>query len=132
MPSCMVDTDVVSFLFKGAREAQLYSHHLAGKTLVVSFQTVAELDRWALRHNWGDARIALMEAHLKHFIVYPFDRALCRVWAEICDSEQRKGRIIGVADAWIAATAVFNNIPLISHNRKHYETVDRLVLISEG
>lgn len=131
MPACVVDTDVVSFFFKGAREAQLYRRHLIGKDLVISFQTVAELDRWALRHNWGVARVARLNTYLGHFTVYPFDRALCKVWAEISDSEQRKGRTINTADAWIAATAVLNNIPLVSHNRRDFEMVDRLTLVSE-
>jgi tRNA(fMet)-specific endonuclease VapC len=54
------------------------------------------------------------------------------MWAEVVETEQRKGRKINTADAWIAATAIMNNLPLVSHNRKHFEQVDRLVLISEG
>ncbi len=132
MAPCVVDTDVVSFFFKGTRETQLYRRHLAGRELVVSFQTVAELDRWALRHNWGAVRTVRLDAYLGRFIIYPFDRALCHIWAEVSDSEQRKGRIISTADAWIAATAIVNNIPLISHNRKDFERVGGLTLISEG
>jgi predicted nucleic acid-binding protein len=132
VPACVVDTDVVSFLFKNSPEAQLYLGHLAGNDLVLCFMTVAELDRWTLRNNWGAGRVARLNSYLRSFIVYPFDRSLCRVWAEVSDSEQRKGRIISTADAWIAATAVLNGIPLVTHNRKDYETVDRLTLISEG
>ena len=36
----IVDTDVVSFLFKGDTRAQLYRPHLQGKTLALSFMTV--------------------------------------------------------------------------------------------
>jgi hypothetical protein len=34
-------------------------------------------------------------------------------------------------DLWIAATAVRHSIPLISHNRKHYDDIPDLVFISE-
>jgi tRNA(fMet)-specific endonuclease VapC len=132
VPPCVVDTDVVSFYFKGAPEAQLYYYHLAGRELVVSFMTVAELDRWALGSNWGARRLARLNTFLNYFAIQPFDRILCHVWAEVVVSEQRKGRIIGAPDAWIAATAIVNNLPLVSHNRKHFEQVDGLVLISEG
>jgi tRNA(fMet)-specific endonuclease VapC len=44
-----------------------------------------------------------------------------------CD---RKGRPIGFADAWIAATALNLNIPLVSHNAKDYEAIDALMVIT--
>lgn len=132
MPACVVDTDVVSLLFKNSAQASLYYPHLADKLLVISFMTIAELDRWALERNWGRARIALMEAHLQQFSVHPSDRDLCHVWAEVIHSERRQGRIIGTADAWIAATALLNNVSLVSHNRRDFENVIGLSLISEA
>ena len=113
MPTCVVDTDVVSVLFKNSPQASLYYPHLAGKLLAISFMTVAELDRWALERNWGRARIALMEAHLQQFAVHPSDRTLCRIWAQVIYRERIQGRVIGTADAWIAATALLNNVPLV-------------------
>ncbi|MDQ2807534.1 MAG: type II toxin-antitoxin system VapC family toxin [Chloroflexota bacterium] len=132
MSKCVVDTDVVSFLFKQAPEAQLYLPHLTGNLRVVSFMTVAELDRWALTRNWGAARNSQMETHLRQFVIDPFDRTLCRVWAQVVDSVQRQGRTIHTADAWIAATALLHDIPLMTHNRKDYEFVPDLKLISES
>jgi tRNA(fMet)-specific endonuclease VapC len=132
VPPCVVDTDVVSFLFRAASQAALYRRHLTGRLLVVSFMTVAELDRWGLERNWGTDRIARMEAHLRRFVIYPFDRPLCRTWAEISDSCKRKGRPISTADAWIAATAKLHNMPLVTHNRRDYEAVAGLTLISEA
>jgi predicted nucleic acid-binding protein len=43
-----------------------------------------------------------------------------------------QGRVIGTADAWIAATALLNNVPLVSHNRRDFEKVTGLKLISEA
>jgi predicted nucleic acid-binding protein len=43
----------------------------------------------------------------------------------------RRGRQIGWADAWVAATALLHGIPLITHNAKDYRGVDRLVVVSE-
>jgi tRNA(fMet)-specific endonuclease VapC len=47
----VVDTDVVSFLFKRDSRADRYRPYMTGRLLVVSFMTVAELDRWALARN---------------------------------------------------------------------------------
>jgi hypothetical protein len=43
-PPVVVDTDVVSYLFKGDSRAPRYRPHLVGHTPVLSFMTVAELD----------------------------------------------------------------------------------------
>lgn len=44
----VVDTDVFSFLFKSDTRVEIFRPYLTGVTPVVSFMTVAELDRWAL------------------------------------------------------------------------------------
>lgn len=49
----VVDTDVISFVFKGDSRAASYAGALAGKQIVVSFMTVAELKRWAIKKRWG-------------------------------------------------------------------------------
>jgi predicted nucleic acid-binding protein len=132
MLAAVVDTDVVSFEFKRDTRAQLYAPDVAGRTLVVSFMTVAELDLWAVRHHWGPARKARMEQHLRRYILHPFDRVLCLKWAEVTDVARRNGRPILTADAWIAATALIVGAPLITHNPDDYAGVDGLTVISEA
>jgi hypothetical protein len=53
MSSIVVDTDVVSFLFKNHPTAALYDPEITGKIPIVSFMTIAELDRWALQSQSG-------------------------------------------------------------------------------
>jgi tRNA(fMet)-specific endonuclease VapC len=126
-----VDTDVLSFTFRGDTRAELYRPHLTGKLLAISFMTLAELDQWALQRRWGAARRARMEAYLRTFVVYPFDRALCLKWAEVSVDARRRGRPIQTADAWIAATALLHNLPLVTHNPSDYAGVPGLTLVSE-
>jgi predicted nucleic acid-binding protein len=130
MTRVVVDTDVVSFLFKGHPTGSLYAEHLAGSVLLISFMTVAELERWALQFQWGRARLDRLHAHLGRFTVVPSSPDLCHVWAEITIAAQASGRRIECADAWIAATAVLYKVPLVTHNRSDYLGVPRLRLIS--
>jgi len=51
MNAVLLDTDVVSFALKGDTRAEPYRAHVAGKVLVVSFMTVAELYKWTLLHG---------------------------------------------------------------------------------
>lgn len=131
MAAVVLDTDVVSFLFKRDSRAEIYKPHLHGKLLVLSFMTVAELDRWAISRAWSEARRRRMEEHLRGFVVHPYDRALCRTWAEVSDDAGRAGRPVQCADAWIAAVAVLHGLPLVTNNAGDYAGVDGLQLITE-
>jgi predicted nucleic acid-binding protein len=73
MSRLAVDTDVVSFLFKNHSIAQLYDSDLRGHVLVISFMTVAELDRWAIQSSWGESRRTWLSRYLEPFVVLPFD-----------------------------------------------------------
>jgi predicted nucleic acid-binding protein len=132
MSNAVVDTDVVSFLFKSHSIAYQYLPDLAGRTLLISFMTVAELDRWVLEARWGEARRKKLRQYLEPFAVLPYDRALCAKWAEVTVAAQLCGRRIDCADAWVAATALLCGAPLITHNRNDYLGVPGLSLISHG
>lgn len=101
------------------------------RLLIISFMTVAELDRWAIEHNWGSARQANLARYLEGFVMHPSSRRLCRTWAEVMAETRRRGRPMSVADAWQAATARLRGIPLITHNGRDYAGVTDLTVISE-
>ena len=128
----VIDTDVWSYLYKGSSEAKLYEPHLFGNILVISFQTEAELLRGALAANWGRTRRQYLESRLQKCVIEPSSYRLSLLWAGVMDSAKRNGRPIGAADAWIAATALLLDVPLISHNRNHFLGVDGLTVISES
>jgi predicted nucleic acid-binding protein len=130
--SAVVDTDVVSFIFRNDTRAERYRQYLVGRTLAISFMSVAELDRWALERNWGPTRRARLDQHIAAYVIQPFDRDLCLKWAEVTVGARRQGRPIQTADAWIAATALLQGLPLITHNRQDYLGVDGLVVLSES
>jgi tRNA(fMet)-specific endonuclease VapC len=127
----VVDTDVASFLFKNDTRAGLYVPHLSGHMLTVSFQTLAELELWALAAGWGARRRQQLARYLRRYIVEGSSPSLCRRWAEVLDDARRRGRPVAVADAWIAATALLLDVPLVTHNRDDFSFVTGLVVISE-
>ena len=128
----VIDTDVWSYLYKGRDEAKLYEPHLFGNILVISFQTQAELLRGALAANWGAQRRQHLESRLNKYVVEPSSYALSLRWAQAMDSARRNGRPIAAADAWVAATALHLDVPVITHNRNHFIGVDGLTIISES
>jgi predicted nucleic acid-binding protein len=60
----VVDTDVVSFLFKSHSFAPAYQTILAGRPLAVSLVTLAEIEYGMEMKNWGAGRRDLM----RHFL----------------------------------------------------------------
>lgn len=125
----VVDTDVVSFLFKQDTRGDLYRPQLTGHLLLISPMTRAELEVWALERNWSQARREAMRVHLKQFMLAPFHEELCVKWAEATDSARRLGRSINSSDAWVAATALHYDVPLVTHNRSDFLGVANLKLI---
>jgi predicted nucleic acid-binding protein len=130
MNAAVVDTDVVSMLFKGDTRALAYRSHITGRLLGISFMTLAELERWSLERDWGQRRKQELAQHLTRYVVLPVNRELCGKWAEVSFAAKRKGRPIQTADAWIAASALYYEVPLITNNRGDYSAVDGLVLLS--
>jgi tRNA(fMet)-specific endonuclease VapC len=114
--AAIIDTDVVSMLFKGDSRAQQYRIHLAGRLLGISFMTLAEPERWQLERNWETIRKEELAQHLTKYVVLPVSRELCTKWAEVSWEARRKDRPIQTADAWIAASALYYRVPLITNN----------------
>lgn len=131
MTDIVADTDTVSFLFRGDSREQFYLPYVLNHRCIISFMTVAELEFGVLRANWGEARRkSLTDFVRQHFIVFNQTDDLCSVWAKLRVEAERKGRHLASSDAWIAATAVLLDVPLLTHNRKDYESLESLKLIS--
>jgi tRNA(fMet)-specific endonuclease VapC len=124
----LVDTDIVSFFFSNNQLGVPYRQYLRKRTLLISFMTRAEIERGMWLANWGKKKRDEMEAFLtaKFPIIHTND-AICRKWAEIMSFKERS---MAPADAWIAATAIAYRVPLITHNRKHFEGLAGLKVIS--
>ncbi len=130
MSLLLIDTDIASFIFKGSDYADPYVPLLSGNELALSFMSVAELFQWAILLQWGDRRLAQLEQYLSNYLIIPVDRPLCREWAQIRADRQSAGRVISPQDAWIAATALRHDLPLVTHNTKDFLEILNLRLIT--
>jgi predicted nucleic acid-binding protein len=127
----VVDTDVFSYFLKKDSRAELYKPHTDGHLLFLSFMTIAELERWAMLFSWGDRKIATLDKTFKRYVIQHSNHEICKIWAEIMTESKRKGLNISIADAWIASTAIYLQIPLVTHNAKDFQKIDGLNILSE-
>lgn len=68
---------------------------------------------------------------LNNLPVLPFDSICGHTAVGIYKSLRVTNRLISLPDIFIAATATANDLPLLTLNRKHFERVEGLKLISE-
>jgi predicted nucleic acid-binding protein len=126
----VVDTDVISFLFKSHSLAPAYQNLLAGRPLAVSLISLAEIEYGMEIKSWGVARRNLMHRFLARFTLLRPDAERAVLWARIKSACEKRGRPITFADAWIAAAAVQLNVPLATHNAGDYIAVDGLTILT--
>lgn len=120
MSMVLLDTDVVSYLAKEDTRRLAYAQHLLGHELSIAIMTVAELFQWATVRQWSNRRIAHMEIWLQRYTLLPVDIETCRFWATVRAHRAARGFPISPQDAWIAATALRYDVPLVTHNVRDY------------
>jgi tRNA(fMet)-specific endonuclease VapC len=132
MDAVLLDTDVFSYLMRPKdTRGDAYRPHVRGKTVAVSFVTVGELFYGAAKRKWSDKTLSHLQEKLKAVVIVPYDEELCHTYARIRASLPA-GVVVAANDLWIAASAIRHSIPLVSNNRKHFEQIPGLQLISES
>ena len=134
MAAVLLDTDVFSYLLKGAGDnAARYRKHVTGKTVAVSFVTVGELYSGFIKKGVGQARYEALEARLQTIAIVPYDIEVCRAYGQLVTLKTETGssRVMAGNDRWIAACAIRHNLPLVTNNRKHFDNIHGLTIITE-
>ena len=126
------DTDALSFLFnRDPIRGPKYEQHLDKPRVVLPAAVVAVLLFGAEQRNWGAARKLRLERFIRRYeIQYP-NYAICEIWAEIRATLWNTGIDLKPQDAWVAATALYLDLPLVTHNVRHFRAVDRLHILTE-
>jgi predicted nucleic acid-binding protein len=130
METVLLDTDVFSFLLKGREQAELYRKHVEGRMIALTFVTVGELYAGMIKAKWMQASVIQCEQRIKATVVLPYDVGVCKAYAEI--KNELRHDPIAPNDLWIASCARRYSVPLVTHNRNHFDRVRNLTVISEA
>lgn len=117
----LLDTNTVIYLSKDIEYEKRYRPYLEGKTPVISFMTVAEIYEGFFRAGETTRSAKLFFENLDQYAVVPFSNDICKVFGKI--RMVRKNRPISIPDAFVAATALADKLPLVTHNLKDFEDV---------
>jgi len=125
----LLDTNIVIYLTGSTNWKEDYLPLVQGKRLHISFMTLAELLEHGYHKKLSERRIQLLAQTLKHdHTVLPYNEDVCYCFGWI--RHQRRNKPISVPDALIAATALVYELPLVTHNAKDFEGIDRLDVIT--
>lgn len=61
--------------------------------------------------------------------VLPFDKVVAKVAVDINRDLKTKRKQIAIPDLFITATAIANNLPFATLNRKHFDRIDNLNIV---
>ncbi len=128
LPLVVADSNIVSYIARKSPIADYYLPHLERRRTVISFQTWEEALFGAYLRNWGARRLNDLELQLGQYeVVWP-NADLIRISARLRQQRRAEGRKLEVADAWVAATALYLGCPLASHDGD-FDEIPHLQLI---
>jgi predicted nucleic acid-binding protein len=125
----LMDTDVVVNHLRGKEKlsSQLISHGLA-----VSVITLAELYYGAYKSDDKQVALISVDKTLSRLAVtqMPISEEVISVYADLKVRLEKKGNRLDDFDLLIAATAIANNLTLVSNNLKHFGRIPELEVYS--
>lgn len=77
-----------------------------------------------------EAQLSFWNEILRRIDVLPFDERAAKASVEINKELKKKSQQLAIADLFIAATAVSNNLSLATLNIKHFERIKNLEIIA--
>ena len=125
-----MDTDwAIDYLHKAERTVRRLEE-LLPNGVGLSIVSLAELYEGLARSRNPDADAEALRLFLEAVVVVPLDDAACRTFGEERARLREEGNLIGDIDILIGATAVSNGLTLLTNNRRHFERMTGLNIVS--
>ena len=127
MTETLVDTDILSFYFKGyPKVIQQFNEYLNEFDQVnISIITYYEV-LGGLRFKRAEKQIRDFEKFVDYNNIIHISEESAKISGDIYADLKQRGITIGTSDILIAGIAIENGLTLITNNEKHYETIQGL------
>ena len=121
-----MDTDwAIDYLHRADRTVRRLEE-LLPDGVGLSVVSLAELYEGLARSRNPEADSEALRLFLEAVDVVPLDDAACRVFGEERARLREEGNLIGDMDILIGATAISNNLTLLTNNMRHFERMQGL------
>jgi len=91
--------------------------------------TISAITHYEIYSGTTANQLPFWKSLLQRTKVLALDEIVAQAAVNINNELKRKRKQIEIADLFIAATAVANDLPFATLNRKHFERIDRLNLV---
>ena len=126
----LIDSDWIIHFLNGRRDVVTRVQELNRDGIAMSHISLAEVYEGVLYSRDSEAD----EAGLRHFLdavtLIGIDEQVARIFGRERGRLRRLGKTIGDCDLLIAATALRHDLTLLTNNRRHFELVENLRIVS--
>jgi len=122
----LVDTSILIDFFRKTDKTKTQLIKLVDNGYLFSISTITEYEIFV---GATIAQNAYWKEFLQRIIVYPFDTNAVTVAVDINNQLKQKRKQIDIADLFIAAIAISNNLIFATLNKKHFERIDGLKIL---
>lgn len=123
MSYIVLDTDVTSYAFKHRDLPSLIVEAILNNRLCITFVTLGELTKWAVRRQWSTTYQQRLDAWLGNVLVLPYRDEIddvARAWGTLAANAEARGRPRPQNDTWVAACCLYYDLPLATLNVKDF------------
>jgi tRNA(fMet)-specific endonuclease VapC len=120
----LVDTDILSFYFKGdSKVVEKFNDYLTEFDVTnISIITYYEI-LGGLRFKKAEKQIKEFEEFVNNNTIIHISEESAKISGDIYADLRQKGITIGTSDILIAGIAIENELTLITNNEKHYDSI---------
>lgn len=122
----VLDSDHWVALLRG--RLNLDQHVLPNESLAITAISVGELVHGVSKSARAEENLARLDVLLAALVILPFDEEAARLFGQIKAALEQKGARLADLDLQIASIALAHNIPMITHNKRHFSRISGLQL----
>lgn len=129
MTEALVDTDILSFYFKGeTKVVERFRDYLKefdqiNISIVSYFEVLG-----GLKFKRAERQIQAFEEFVSNNNIIHISETSAKISGDIYAELRQRGIIIGTSDLLIAGVAIENGLTLVTNNERHYEPIEKLTI----
>jgi tRNA(fMet)-specific endonuclease VapC len=123
----LLDTDICAFIArrKHPKVSSRFQKHRAGE-LAMSVVTYGELRVGAEKSDRYPATLDALEVFTQMVPVVPMELEVARFYSQVRLDLERRGKIIGTNDLWIASHCLQLGLTLVTNNEREFSRIPNL------
>lgn len=126
----LLDTDWVIDYFNDKEPTSSKIEELRDKGIGISIISLAELYEGVLNSRNPELSENLLLGFMSEVSVLGISEGICRIFGDLRGKLRKKRLLIDDFDIVIASTAIYHETTLCTNNRKHYDRIEGLKILS--